>query len=215
MKVRIACIALLAVLLGVSRAFCFSLSDVNVNTGLIMVFTTDPLAAPSPIVTAIGASLPIGIADPFFFEPGIDIFGLNYSYDGARAVPATIEEAGGFFTANILIGAQAGVRFTLTKSLEIGGTAGADLLIRFPLEFENTGPASLAGREPAMAYFYGGLRFLYPETRLFLKWQVAQNLGLLFSLRALYPIFHIWDGEGLPFLDQLMIALTLGFAIRL
>jgi len=33
-------------------------------------------------------------------------------------------------------------------------------------------------------------------------------------VRAFYPIFHIWDGENLPFLDQLMIAGSLGFSIR-
>jgi hypothetical protein len=214
MKVRFACIALSAALLGVPSAFGFSLRGVDVNPGLIMVFATDPLAAPSPIVATIGASMPIDISDLFFVEPAIDIFGVNYSYADVRAVPATIEAADGFFTACILIGAQAGARFTLTEVLEIGGTVGADVLVRFPMEFVNNSEASLEDRDPAMAYFYGALRFIYPETRVFLRWQVVEQIGLVFSVRALYPVFHLWDGENLPFLDQLMIAGSLGFSIR-
>ena len=214
MKVRIACIVLSAALLGVPSAFGVSLRGVDVNPGLVMVFTTDPLAAPSPIVATIGASMPIDITDLFFVEPAIDVFGVNYRYTDTRAVPATMEAGDGFFTACILIGAQAGARYPLTKVLEIGGTVGADFLIRFPLELVNTGAESVADRDPSLEYFYGALRFIYPETRVFLRWQVVEQLGLVFSVRAFYPIFHIWDGENLPFLDQLMIAGSLGFSIR-
>jgi hypothetical protein len=214
MKVRIACIALSALLLGVPSAFGISLRGVDVNPGLVMVFTTDPLAAPSPIAATIGASMPIDITELFFVEPAIDIFGVNYRYTDVRAVPATIEAGDGFFTACILIGALAGARFPLTEVLEIGGTAGVDILVRFPLELVNTSTESVADRDPAVAYFYGGPRFIYPETRVFLRWQVVKQLGLVFSVRALYPVFHLWDGENLPFLDQLIIAGCLGFSIR-
>jgi hypothetical protein len=215
MKARIACIALLAVLLGVPDAYSITFSEVYVNPGLVMVFTTDPAAAPSPIVVTIGVSVPMEISSLFFIETGLDIFGVNYRYTDTRAVPATIEHADGFFTPSFLIGVQAGIRYPLTETLVIGGTAGADILIRFPLELVNDSSESIADRDPAMEYFYGSLRFLYPETRIFLRWQAVEQLGLVFSVRALYPVFHLWDGENLPFLDQLMLAGSLGFAIKL
>jgi hypothetical protein len=216
MKARVASLAVLAVLISAPAVFCQSLDDLNINPGLMVMLTTDPLAtAPSPIVASLGASLPIGVAGPFFVEPGIDIYGLNYFFDGEHAAPAAPETAAGFFTACILVGVEAGLRYPLAENLEIGGAAGADILIRFPLELFNSNPASIAGREPAGRYFYGSFRFVYPETRFFLRWQIIKEMGLVFSLKALYPIFHIWDGDGLAFPDQLLLSGTLGFAVRL
>ncbi len=214
MRIRTAFMAFCAGLLTTTGASALSAPEVNVTPGLIMIFTSDA-ASPSPIALSVGASLPVMLDGLFMIEPSIDLFGVNYRYGDTRALPASIESLDGFFTACMLIGAQAGVRYPLTKELALGGTAGVDVLIRFPLELFNGSAESIADRDPAFSYFYGALRFLYPETRIFLRWQVVKEMGLVFSVRAFYPLFHIWDGEGLPFYDQLMLAGSLGFTIKL
>ena len=66
-----------------------------------------------------------------------------------------------------------------------------------------------------MGYFYGALRFLYPETRFFLRWHLSDPIELVFNLRAWYPLFHLWDAQALPFVDQLMVSAGIGIAISL
>jgi hypothetical protein len=208
-------VAVLLSAVAASPAFCLSLGELDINAGLLFIGATDPQAAPSPLVPMFGASLPIEIAAPFYLEPGLEFYGLDYMYTGSRAVPTEIESNAGFFTIAALVSLHATLRFPIAEALEIGGSLGLDCLLRFPLELVNTSAASVEGRDPALAYFFGSGRFFYPETRIFLKWQALDFLGLIFSLRAFYPVFHLWDGEGLPFLDQLMLSGTIGFAIRL
>ena len=62
---------------------------------------------------------------------------------------------------------------------------------------------------------YGSGRFFYPETRFFLRWHVTEPVDLLVNLRAFYPVFHLWDGSGQPFWDQLMVSFGIGFGIKL
>jgi hypothetical protein len=57
-------------------------------------------------------------------------------------------------------------------------------------------------------------RFFYPETSIFCRWMLSETFGLAFNARALHPVFHLWDGEGLSYLDQLMIVGQLGFTWR-
>jgi hypothetical protein len=93
----------------------------------------------------------------------------------------------------------------------MGGALGVDFLIRFPLEFQNTD----IDTGDSLAYFYSQGRFVYPETRFITRWHVTDGVTLAFTLRAMYPLFHLWDGESLPFYDQLLTAFNIGFSISL
>ncbi len=203
MRRKILAAALFAVV-AVQRPFCLSLSEIVINGGLLLIGSTDSEAAPTPLLPIIGVSLPIDLPDPFFLEPGLDFFGLYYFDTGERTVPTELETAGGFYTQAVLLSIKGGMRYPLTDVLEAGGTVGLDFLLRFPLE-----------EGGSMDYFYGNLRFFYPELRGFLRWKIVESIGLIFSLRTFIPIFHLWDGEGLPFTDQFMVSLTAGLAIRL
>jgi hypothetical protein len=197
--------ALFAVIV-VQRPACLSLRDVVIHGGLILLGATDSEAAPTPILPMLGASVTLDLPGRLFLEPGLDLFGLYYFNTGDRVVPTEYETAGGFYTQAVLISLKGGLRYPINDVLQAGGTAGLDFLLRFPLE-EDDG----AGFD----YFFGDTRFLYPEIGGFLNWQVAKSIGLEFALRAFIPVFHLWDGEGLPFTDQFMVSLTVGLAVRL
>jgi hypothetical protein len=38
---------------------------------------------------------------------------------------------------------------------------------------------------------------------------------VVFSVRAFYPIAHLWEGQNLAFWDELMLSGTVGFSIPL
>jgi hypothetical protein len=209
--------ALLALCITAVPALAVSVDELDVNTSLLLIGNTEPVPSTgtSPIVTLVGVSLPLRIDGPFFIEPALELFGTTYEWTGTRAVPAAVEAGPGFFTLGVLLSVHAGLQFEVAPTLWLGGTIALDFLFRVPLELANTNADSIAGRALAPGYFFGMGRFFYPETRLFLRWKVSDSLGLLVNLRALYPLFHAWDGEALPFFDQLMLAGGLGFAISL
>jgi hypothetical protein len=212
--------AILCVVLTIAApGFALSINELDVNASLMVIGSVPPphKGDVSPIVQLFGASLPIRVAGPLYIEPGLEFFGTNYEWVDANAVavPTQIETDAGFFTLGTLISMHAGLRFPLTPKLSLGGSIGADFLLRFPLEFSNKSQSSIDGREPALNYFFAEGRFFYPETRLSLLWQVSDAIGLIVNLRAFYPLFHLWDGMDQPFVDQFMFAGGLGIAIRL
>jgi len=211
-----------------------AVSEVSINPGLLWIMATETVgteyAAPGPVLTTLGASLPLRIWDPFFVEPMLDFWMTTYEYTASRAVPTEYETNKGFLVLAALLSLQAGARWTvaermeaqpdgsskLMERLELGGALGFDFLFRLPLDY-NGGTATTAertaGAASAVSYFYGAGRFFYPETRFFASWRLSPGFGVNFNVRALWPLFHAWDGEGLPFYDQMQIAGNLGFTI--
>ncbi len=206
-------VILLALVLALAPGFAFALTltELDVNAGLLFIGSAPPQA--SGITQTLGASLLIRTDGPLFLFPSIDFLGTYYDTSGTRAVLATVSSESGtsFFTIGALLGLQAGMVYPVAKDLEMGGAVGLDLFLRFPLELQNT----TADTADGFAYFYGMGRFIFPETRFITRWDVAEGVTLVFTLRGMYPVFHIWDEEGLPFYDQLLAALDLGFVIRL
>jgi hypothetical protein len=218
MRLKVAAILCLALAVA-APGFALSLNELDVNASLMVIGSVPPphKGDVSPIVQLFGVSLPLRVTESFYLEPMLEFFGTNYEWTGSygTAVPTQIETAAGFFTLGTLISMHAGMRFALTPQLSLGGSIGADFLLRFPLEFFNDAQSSIDGRGPALNYFFANARFFYPETRLSLRWQVSDAIGLIVNLRAFYPLFHLWDGMGQPFIDQFMFAGGLGIAIRL
>jgi hypothetical protein len=194
-------------------AFALSITEIDPTVGILFIGSAPPAGygGPSPVLQTFGASMMLRGDGPFFLEPTLEFFGTYYDSSGARTVPTGIESGTGMFTIGALATLQAGLLYPVSKSVELGGSLGLDFLLRFPIELQNTNIDPGA----ALAYFYGMGRFIYPETRFIFRWRVADGVGLVFSLRAMYPLFHLWDGEGLPFYDQFMAAFDLGFVIGL
>ncbi len=61
-----------------------------------------------------------------------------------------------------------------------------------------------------MGYLHGRLRFLYPETGLFARLAVLENLDLKLSLRSGWPVYLFWDAEQLPFPEGLLVSGLIG-----
>jgi hypothetical protein len=215
MRLKVA--AILCLVLAIAApGFALSINELDINASLMVIGSVPPAGHGdvSPIVQLIGASLPLHVSGPFYIEPMLEFFGTLYEWVDASgvAVPTQIETASGFWTLGTLLSMHAGMRFLLTPQLSLVGSIGADFLLRFPIELSNK---SASGMGPALNYFFASARFFYPETRVSLRWQVSDVIGLIVNLRAFYPVFHLWDGMSQPFIDQFMFAGGLGIAIRL
>jgi hypothetical protein len=210
--------ALLLASLAPLSAFTLSPTEADLTTTLMLIGNTDePSSGPTPLVMmwSLGASVPLALSGPFFLEPSLELFSTLYEYTGTRAVPGASESATSFFVLGTLLAVRAGAAFPVSTRVSLGASVGLDLLLRFPIDFEAGAEARKDARGASLAYFYGKGRFLYPETRLFCKWRISERFGLAFSLGALHPVFHLWDGEGLAYLDQLVIGGGLGFTYSL
>ncbi len=210
--------ALALALWAVAPASSLPLTELNANFSLLYIATT-----PSPsdsgglsaLVQLIGLSLPLPIAGPFSLEPTVELFGTTYQWMGTRPVPIGEEAGPAFFVLGSLVSLQSVLRFPVSPFVSLGGALGLDLLLRFPFDLRTDNPERTAGKEPALTYFFQQGRFFYPETRLFVRWQAGPRIGLYANARVFYPIFHLWDQEGLSLLDQALASVGLGFSIRL
>jgi hypothetical protein len=218
---RPALAAVLTILLAAAplTASALTLTEVTLEPGLLVLGNTgeSDSTGPTPVVLvqSLGVSFPMSLSGPFFFEPGAILLGTWYEYSdaGARIVPGAAE-ANSFFVLGAALAARAGVALPVSKSVTLGASAGLDLLVRVPLDFESGAAGRAADRRAGWAYFYGMARFLYPETTLFCRWMLTERFGLAFTARALHPVFHLWDGESLSYLDQLIVVGQLGFTWR-
>jgi hypothetical protein len=216
---RLALGALLLAALAPLPAFPLSPTEAVLTTTLMLIGNTDELSSSGPtpvvIVQSLGASVPLSVAGPFFLEPSLDLFGTWYEYTGTRAVPGARESATSFFVLGTLLAVRAGAAFPVSNRVSLGASLGLDLLLRFPIDLEVGAAERKDARLASYGYFYGLGRFLYPETSLFCRWRIADKFGLVFSLGARHPVFHLWDGEGLAYLDQLVLGAGLGFTYSL
>jgi hypothetical protein len=213
-------LTVLLLLAAALPAVALSIDELDATTSVLWIGTVPPATyfVPNPSTTyLVGVTLPLRIVGAFFVEPGLELFGDYYEWTEAygTAIPTVYESDAGFYTLGILLSAQAGLSFDVSKALALGGAIGLDFLLRFPVEFSNQSPDSVDGRAPAMAYFYGKGRFFYPETRFFLRWHVIDRVDLVLNVRGFYPIFHLWDGLSQSFFDQFMLSAGFGFAVRL
>ena len=212
--------ALLALLftLPCAAAPALAITEVDANVSALFIGSSprgglvDPTLAIAPL---LGVSIPLRLAGPLFFEPGLEFLGSYYDWTGSNAQITQAENGVGFFTVGALVSLQAGIVFPVSSVISLGGTLGLDFLLRFPLELQNTSPAVQADEGSALGWFFGGGRFFYPETRLFLRWRISDPVDLVVNFRAFYPVFHFWDGSAQPFWDALMISGGVGFAVRL
>jgi hypothetical protein len=100
-----------------------------------------------------------------------------------------------------------GARLKLGR-FSLGGNLGLAVLLRAPIPlFSDVVDdwSSITG------YFYGMARFLYPESEAHVTYTLDNEITLKFTFRAYYPLFNLWTGEQLPFGDQFMFNLLIGF----
>jgi hypothetical protein len=210
MKAVIAAIALLV--LSVAACNAVGLEYLSIDAGMIFIGNSDPESAPSPIVPYVGVALPVVFGPGgFYLLPRVSVSGTDYLLTSTRPAPAEIENAEDFVLL-VFLDLLFGYRVAFSESVEMGFLIGMSGLFRVPIAYEAEDARDAA---EYISYFYGNARFLYPATEINVKLKFTRTIGILIGARALWPLFHIWDGEGLPFYDQLIVSAFLGFCIGL
>jgi len=206
---------LLALLFAAGRAE--ALSYISIEAGRILLWNPGGPGEVSPVLlSTAGAAVPLIDIGPFRFELGALFWGTQYQYlaDSGSLVPTQLETASQIAVLGVWVAPLAGLHFVVAGGkLELGAAAGPSLNFRFALTQSDVATGAkptLIG--PAYTYFFAG-RFLFPETRLWLRWYVFDDFALSLSATALFPMFHIWDHGA--FLDQFTVAVIAGFDIRL
>lgn len=172
--------------------------------------------AASPWLVTAGASVPVVERGAFRLEIGTLVWGTQYEYLAAdgRMVPTQMETAHQVGVLGLWISPRVGVHVGVAGgAIELGAAAGLSLNFRFPLfETDLSDGAQATALIEGYRYFWAG-RFLFPETRLWVRWHAFDDFALSLSLAALYPLFHLWDGGA--FADQFVFAAVAGFDLQI
>lgn len=189
-----------------------TLDWLGLDASLIVLINTDENSAPSPFLNTFGMSLPFLYNDtPLYWESSLLLFGTHYQHsfegnvdaaDSSRPLftPAEIEKANSLWVLGVLLDTRFGYLFELNDRIRLGGSGGLAFVFRLPLLAIEDGDQY---RGAAFGYFF--TRFLYPEVELAFHWDVLDTLGLSLTVRGLFPLFHLWDGEQVSFADQMMV----------
>ncbi|MCF7928935.1 MAG: hypothetical protein K9L68_08490 [Spirochaetales bacterium] len=159
-------------------------------------------STPSPILNTLGLTVPLDFENGFLLQPGLKVFGTDYLYTGSRAVPAGIEDKDAFYVLAMLLKTPIVFDFPLNENLVLSGEAGPSFLLRVPLVAYDAGESM---RSDMTSYLFGSLRFLYPELGFSMRWKLNRSIALGFRTEFYPPVFHFWDGEDVPFYDQMMV----------
>jgi len=202
------CLFTMAVLFSAEAAT----GDAIVLTGnLLLIGSGAEESQPSPLVPAAGVTVPIRFSPLFSLEPGIDLFQWYYSFiDSDKVAPTQMEAPGVRLVWGILLSPRCFFTFPVSKTLGIGLYAAPGFF--FPIPGKGWDDDTPTAAEFA-AYFYGKMRFLYPEAGFRLTWQARDAVALHVNVRSWWPLFHAWDGEEYPFYDQLLVSVGIGFSL--
>lgn len=194
-----------------ARALQFDFEGIGVFRDILWLGNSETDSAPSPILGIWGAEARFHLDGPFWFTPEIGIYGMEYFYENGKAYPAEIEYKDAVGTLCLLLDPLVTYQYSLDEKSRflLGVGAGPALSIKIPLIPHGSDPSGdVAG------YFFGSARFLYFELKTYLDWNITETLALTVRLRTLLPVFHLWDGEGAPFYDQLMAGGGVGLRLK-
>ncbi len=187
------------------------IETIDVHGGILWIGNSDSEGAPSPVLFTAGVGFPVSINKIVYFVPEIDFYGTNYQVtSGGRTVPTEMETANALWVLGILIDLPFVFKFSFNDNFS--GGLSASTMLSFHIPFGGEGNSS---RGDMNSYFYGKGRFFYLGSGFFLEYKILNILGLHFRSRLFFPFFHIWDGEKLPFYDQMMFSTTVGLRFML
>ncbi len=182
-----------------------SLQYLQFDAGLHFIGNSEPDSAPSPFLPTVGMTFPI-LDHPFLtWESSFLLFGTYYQYENNRANPVE-QEHRDFLVPAVLGDTRFGAVLKLGK-FSMGGNIGLALLLRVPIPLFSDISSDWG---PIAAYFYAMARFFYPESEVYASYQLDNEITLKVAFRSYYPLFNLWTGEQLPFIDQYMFNLLVG-----
>jgi len=187
--------------------------------GSILFFPEDNgnASAPMPILPTLGGSISYPISDLLAVEFSLDVYGTTYDYDYrlGRPVPANDEFRSAFVTG-FLVGLQPVFRFRPMGdkfTIRAYGGPGFDFRAVFRAygieddeqhtnnQNANTMHTVGEARSEISSYFWGSGRFFFPFIGGGMDVPVLDTMLLGFDLRAWFPIWRVWSGENLPFIE--------------
>lgn len=182
--------------------------------GLLFLGSSEPDAAPSPLLSVPGISLPLRFTDHILLEPALQFFGTWYGFlsDISRPVPFNIEDEGKAWVLGVLIDPAFRAEWPLGGTMAAGLSISPGFLLRFPLITEAGESFDTAA---ALHYFFSAGRFFFPKAGLYLSLQATENITLRFQADTWFPLYHAWDDGGGPFWDELIVCGWLGLSWRL
>jgi hypothetical protein len=182
--------------------------------GSILVFPEDNGidSSPMPILPSLGGSASYALSDLLALELSLDLYGTfyDYSYDLDRVVPASLEDRSSFVIGtlwgmqpvfrfkpwgeNITIRTYGGLSFDLRICFLATGIEAGEL---HQAKGKTVGDAS----EDIFSYFWGGGRWFFPFAGAGMDFAFLESMTLGFDLRVWFPVWRLWTGEDLPFIE--------------
>ena len=167
--------------------------------------------APSPLSQEIGVSLPMPLGSLFVLDPGIYLYGMEYGYDeGPRPRPIQIENRE-MFVLNWIVDLTLLVPFRVIDRLFIAPGISLTGIFRLPLI---VAPGEEDSSSDMNSYFYGSTRYFFPGACIKASWDFSDRFACLVKTGTRLPVFHFWDGESVPFYDQMQVYLDIGFSYK-
>jgi hypothetical protein len=193
------------ILCGEGRTWSFELIGFEGRYDVILHINTDTDSAPSPLIGTVGGAAWFSVMDWLKFAPGLSVYSNDYFFNGTRALPAEIEYKDAVTILGFMIEAPAIAEFKVAEKVSLSGGLGPLFMIRIPFVPHGANPTA-----DVMKYYYGNGRFLFLENREGVDIELTDNWGIAIRVRVLLPIFHLWDGENLPFQDQMGVGAGIG-----
>jgi len=193
------------------------------DLGVVYVPNLDPDKETASLVTYVlgcGVVYPLNVGllargkASWSFEPSVDFYTAYYELDASgRAVPTELADRQAF-VLGLLVDAPIVLSVPLDEKFTFG--AGAGLAFDLRAAFQDSDPSIAEGTGGEInAYFWGKGRFVLPSTFIRIEYRLTERVDFGFSVRAYWPLFNFWAGEGLPILDQGIFGGSLGVRYKL
>jgi len=165
----------------------------------------------SPLLGNLGFSLRLPLGPRIDFEPGLDFFYGEYVFknDIQRALPTQIETGKNDFTGPLAT--VLGLVLQLPFGFHIPMSPVSSFVLRpgltavFRLPIQGLDGTEIEELSPMTQDLNGGGRFFFPEFGFGFSFQLSSTIGFDVRLRALFPLWHLWDPREIPFWDTLFI----------
>ena len=170
----------------------------------------------SCIINSFGLTIPLRLNPYLLLLPSLEIYGTNYGFEpgDVKAVPVEIEYASGAWVMAFLLDTAVAFDISLSEQANFGIFAAPAFLFRLPLfPWPEEESSDLTTR--LVEYLYGSGRFFYPEVGIYFHYKLFESIALKIQARALFPLFHAWDEEGVEFHDQFVVLGSIGFRFLL
>ena len=187
--------------------------------GTMLFFPDDNgnASAPMPILPSLGGGASYSLTDLLALELTLDLYGTTYDYDVnlQRAIPSN-DEFRSAFVVGAILGMQPVFRFRpMGDKFTIRAYPGLGFDLRMVFraygikddeKHTNNGNPDTKltvgeARKKISSYLWGG-RFVYLFLGGGMDFPIMEEFQLGFDLRVWIPVWRIWTGENLPFIDS-------------